>query len=82
MLRRLALATALAFGTVVAAPVFAQAAAAPTAAEQLATINGSDDPAKAHFLFEIECITATETVPASQVVKVSCSHCPGGPSAG
>ena len=34
MLRRLALATALAFGTVVAAPVFAQTAAAPAAAAQ------------------------------------------------
>jgi len=34
MLRRLALATALAFGTVVAAPVFAQEAAAPAAAGQ------------------------------------------------
>ena len=34
MLRRLALATALAFGTIVAAPAFAQTAAAPAAAEQ------------------------------------------------
>ena len=34
MLRRLALATALAFGTVVAAPIFAQEAAAPAAAGQ------------------------------------------------